>query len=53
MFKNPNCPCCGYAGPPRSNLGCLLVSFGLVIGCGLVWFALKIMDGLTYGGIWK
>lgn len=25
----------------------------LAIGAGLVMLALKILDGLTYGGIWK
>lgn len=25
----------------------------MIFAWGLVWFALKIMDGLTYGGIWK
>lgn len=53
MFKKPNCPYCGYEGGPRNNLGCLLLLIGIVMGCGGVWFALKVMDGLTHGGIWK
>ena len=46
------CHYCGSnLGPPVN--GCLPMILCLIIGGGLVMLALKIMDGLTYGGIWK
>lgn len=53
-MADTHCKYCGTKlSAPRSNLGCLFITIGLLVGMGLVWFALKVMDGLTYGGIWK
>lgn len=46
------CLYCGSPLGPRQS-GCVPMIICLAIGAGLVWFALKVMDGLTYGGIWK
>lgn len=51
-MASTNCHYCGSPLGPRPN-GCVPMVICLAIGAGLVMFALKIMDGLTYGGIWK
>lgn len=48
----PKCFYCNSELGPRAS-GCLPLIIGLFVGIGLLWIALKVMDGLTYGGIWK